>query len=378
MPFGLGFHPGNIHVTDIHPTEALHPSEPKASRSSDKPSSPVVTSGHDPFSSVSFSGLPSSSTPVKSGMQNITLRNRSGHYAIKADPDAPGPKELYQRDPDTDAPIPTGNYMASDGDGGWGLSDAQGAAQGASRNVSTPGLPPQAKIDPAQLGSLKEDGTFPGQDGNSYVRSGDGYHPASYDKQLQGWRMVDPDRPNDFSKSVPVKLDGKDGAEALPRAWLKGGLDPMERKNTKDLRIATARERVVQAEARAEGARVAWQHADQHYHAALALSADVSGDLQRTSSQLRELNRQRQRLNQSRNREQDPVRLHDIDQQLAVIDERIFTATSAYNGAYQASVSADRNLSAATTQSRQASDAYQRAWQGFLAAQDRFNHVLQE
>ncbi|WP_188798589.1 hypothetical protein, partial [Dyella nitratireducens] len=64
-----------------------------------------------------------------------------------------------------------------------------------------------------------------GGDGNSYVRIGDDHYQVSYDKQWQGWKAVDPNRPHDFSKSVPVKLDGKGSAQALPKPGLKGGMD---------------------------------------------------------------------------------------------------------------------------------------------------------
>jgi hypothetical protein len=310
---------------------------------------------------------------MKSMLRDIELPDDPSHYVIKK-PDKNGDYELFKCDEATDAPIDTRQKVRFDGRGGWEKVGNTDAAEPASH----PALPPAAKIDPGQIRALNADGTYSGRDGNRYVLRADGYHPVSYDKQLPSWMMNDPERPHDFTRSVPMKLDGKGGAEPLPKARVKGGLNPMDRKNTKDLRTATARERVVQAEARAEGARVAWQNAAQHYNEAHAHSADVNRDLQRTSSQLRELNRQHQRLNQSRNREQDPVRLGDINRQLAAIDEQIFTATSAYHGAYQASVTADRNLSAATTQSLQATEAYQGAEQDRLDAQDRFNQVLRE
>jgi hypothetical protein len=378
MPSGISFHssgihPSSFHLAEAHPVEGSHPSGSKpAGNDIEKPGSPAVASGHDPFPSSS-TGLPSGSRPKKSVLRDIKLQDDPNHYVIK-NPDKNGGYELFMRDEATDAPIDTGQKVRSDGQGGL----EKVSNPDASKPASSPILPPAAKIDPKQLGPLKPDGMYPGKDGNKYALSIEGHHPMSYDKQLQAWMAVDPGRPHDFTRSVPVKLDGKGGAEPLPRARLKGGLDPIDRKKTKDLRIATARERVVQAEARAEGARVAWQNAAQHYNEALAHSADVNRDLQRTSSQLRELNRQHQRLNQSRNREKDPVRLGDINRQLAAIDEQIFTATSAYNGAYQASVTADRNLSAATAQSLQATEAYQGAEQDRLAAQDRFNHVLRE
>ncbi|HUB88437.1 MAG TPA: hypothetical protein VMA74_01765, partial [Dyella sp.] len=277
-----------------HPTEPFHASESKASGGSDKPSSPVVTSGHDPFSSASASGLPSSSTPMKSGMQDITVRNQPGHYTIKGAPDEHGLQELYQRDPDTDAPMPTGKYVVSDGHGGWELSDAQGAKQGASRNVSTPVLPPPAKIDPAQLGPLKEDGTFPGQDGNSYVRSGDGYHPVRYDKQLQGWLAYDPSRPHDPTQSMTVKLDGNGGAEPLPKAELKGGMDDqpwgraLQAKSNWEAAVAKHRSSAVRADyaaSRSHEAGEGFRERAVKYEQAQALRDQQSDPRQRESFQ---------------------------------------------------------------------------------------------
>jgi hypothetical protein len=230
MLFGVSFHPRSIHPAELHPVENNHPSGSKpGGKEIEKPGSPVVTSGHDPFPSSS-SGLPSGSSPMKSTLRDIKLPDDPGNYAIGDTPDENGSYPLYMRDPETDAPRGTGNYVKRDGHGGW-------ERVGGERGVKLAGssLPPAAEIDPSQLGPLNEDGLYPGKDGNSYVRRDDGYHRVVRDKQLdlkqsdgtveKGWKMVDPEKPHDPDKSVVVKLDKKGGAEPLSKPGLKGGND---------------------------------------------------------------------------------------------------------------------------------------------------------
>jgi hypothetical protein len=230
MLFGVSFHPGSFHPADLHPVENDHPSGSKSSGLDiEKSGSPVVASGHDPFS-PSSSGLPSGSSLMKSTLRDIKLPHEVGNYAVENTPDEHGIYPLYMRDPETDAPKYTGNYVKRDGHGGW---ERVGGERGG--KLAGPSLPPAAEIDPSQLGPLNEDGVYPGKDGNSYARRDDVYHRVIRDKQLdrkqsdgtveKGWKMVDPEKPHDPDKSVVVKLDKKGGAEPLSKPELKGGND---------------------------------------------------------------------------------------------------------------------------------------------------------
>lgn len=190
----------------------------------------VVKPEPNPFP-PSASGLPTSSMPMKSSLQKVASPDKSEGYLIntKDIPDANGSRPVYRRDADTGAPQATHERAIADGQGGWKIASKADSA----KQASAPALPPAAKIDPKQLGPLNKDGVYPGKDGNCYVRIGNGYHQVSYDKQLQGWKTVDPDKPNDFSKSVPVKLDGKGGAEPLTKPKLEGGNDTRQELTTR-------------------------------------------------------------------------------------------------------------------------------------------------
>jgi hypothetical protein len=226
MRFGISAHPSSIHPSSFHPTE-LHPVEnnhPSGSKPGgkeiEKPGSPVVTSGHDPFPSSS-SGLPSGSSPMKSTLRDIKLSDDPGNYAIGDTPDENGSYPLYIRDPETDAPKDTGNYVKPDRHGGWERVGNMDAA----KQVANPTLPPAAEIGPGDLGELNENGLFPDGKGNQFGLMGEKYYQMKYDQQLGGYRAVDPRKPNTFQGSVPVKLDGKGGAEPLTAARLEGGMD---------------------------------------------------------------------------------------------------------------------------------------------------------
>ncbi|WP_333680579.1 hypothetical protein [Dyella sp.] len=230
MRFGISAHPSSIHPNSFHPTE-LHPVEnnhPSGSKPGgkeiEKPGSPVVTSGHDPFQ-PSSSGLPTSSIPMKSTLRDIKLSDDPRNYAIGDTPDENGSYRLYMRDPETDAPKDTGNYVKPVKNGGWKrVGDTDAAKQ-----VANPTLPPAAEIGPGDLGELNENGLFPDGKGNQFGLMGEKHYQMKYDQQLGGYRAVDPHKPNTFQGSVPVKLVGKGRAEPLTNPALKGGMDDGQR-----------------------------------------------------------------------------------------------------------------------------------------------------
>jgi hypothetical protein len=294
MPFGMSFHPSNVHPIGIHPVETTHPSgtEP-SSKGGDKPTSLAITPGHDPFLSSS-SGLPAEGKPMKSTLQKVTWPNKQGDYVVKTDdaPDANGNRPVYERDDETGAPMPTHERAKEDGHGNWKIVGETDTAQPA----KGPALPPAAKIDPGQLGALKGDGTYPGGDGNSYARGVEGYHPVIHDKQLRQPVAVDPSKPNDFSRSVPVKLDGEGGAEPLPKAGIKGGMDPADARGNveKGLPVREAKAKWATAIAK---------------HAGLVLQVDSAvHDFHRAGESLRNAEDKQAAWQSSRDRESDPAR----------------------------------------------------------------------
>lgn len=68
------------------------------------------------------------------------------------------------------------------------------------------------------------------------------------DHQLKGWRVAYPDKPNDFGRSVPVKLDGKGNAVTLRKPALNEG----SLSKTRAERIAEAQAAMNQAQARSK------------------------------------------------------------------------------------------------------------------------------
>ncbi|WP_188794424.1 hypothetical protein, partial [Dyella nitratireducens] len=169
---------------------------------------------------------------------------------------------------------PTQERAIPDGKGGWKMvSDADAA-----KPASHPALPPAAKIDPKQLGPLNDKGVYPGGDGNSYVRVGDDHYRVNYDQSLKGWMVVDPNRPHDFSRSVPVKLDGKGGVEkVLPKPELRGGIHPRIGERMK------AEEDVKQKEKRADSAKAEWEKAEANYKSDQEEHARAKAELEQHS-----------------------------------------------------------------------------------------------
>ncbi|WP_333679292.1 hypothetical protein [Dyella sp.] len=167
---------------------------------------------------------------MKSTLQKVTWSNTDGEYVIKTTDvaDANGSRPVYKRDSETGAPVLTTERAIADQQGGWKVVNDTDAAKPA----NAPAPPPPAKFNHAQWEDIKAngvsaDGTFPDGKGNNLVDILGEPHPAIFDRQLLGWKKVDPDKPNDFSKSVPIKLDGKGGAEVLTRVNMKGGKPPV-------------------------------------------------------------------------------------------------------------------------------------------------------
>jgi hypothetical protein len=314
---GISFHP-IAHPIEIQRGDVLHPESRPGGKGGGISVPFVAKPGGHPFSS-SASGLPTSSGPKKSTMQDIKLANDPSRYAIR-NPGESGDHLLFKHDETTDAPIDTGLKVRSDGQGGWEKVGNTDVAQPASH----PPLPPAAKIDPKQLGSLKPDGTYPGGDGNSYVRSAEGYHPASYDKQLQSWRINDPERPHDFNRSVLVKMDGKGDPKPLPKAGLKAGGFP----KTWQERVSEAEAEVRQAESRHRAAHARWQDAARGYEEATSQHVAVMEQLQHAAGARDRLERQHDQLTQRLRREDNPVRREDISGELALNRQQLASARS--------------------------------------------------
>jgi hypothetical protein len=347
MLFGMSFHPSNVHPIDIHPVEAAHPSGAKpSSKAGDKPTSLAVMPGHDPFSSSS-SGLPAGGKPMKSTLQKVTWPNKQGDYVVKTNdaPDANGSRPVYKRDDETGAPMPTHERAKDDGHGNWKIVGETDTAQPA----KGPSLPPAAKIDSRQLEALKGDGTYPGGDGNSYARGVDGHHPVIYDEQLQEWRAVDPSKPNDFSRSVPVKLDGEGGAKPLPRVGIKGGMDPADARGS------------VEEGLRVRETKATWATAVAK-HSRLALQADSAiHDFHRAGESLRNAEEKQAAWQRSRDQESDPARRKGLQAEVHRATNNKSNAKKRYEEAHNRMRSLESQAEVASRDQRSAFDNYHSA-----------------
>ena len=115
----------------------------------------------------------------------------------------------------------TEDVAEGSGDGNLGAIDELNNANRPS--IPSSNLPPKANVDPNTLELLQDKAVYRDKQGDNFARIGDDLHQVKYDKQLREWIAVDPSRPNDFTRSVPVKLIGKGEAEPLPRPGLVGG-----------------------------------------------------------------------------------------------------------------------------------------------------------
>ncbi|GGA49648.1 hypothetical protein [Dyella nitratireducens] len=372
-----GFHFSSHSAT--HPMgHGIHYDEP--SHLSGAKSEPPGEGGHiprevksesNPFTAAT-SGLFTESTPRKSTLQKVISPTKQGDYVVNTkDPaDANGTRPVYLRDDDDIAtPQPTQERAIADGKGGWKMvSDADAA-----KPASHPALSPAAKIDPKRLGSLNDKGVYPGGDGNSYVRVGDDHYQVSYDRSLKSWMVVDPNRPHDFSRSVPVKLDGKGSAEALPKAGLKGGSLP----KTKAERIAEAQAAVNQTQAKKQTAYAAKQEALHKHQQIASEQLDTSRRAQEAARTRDDLIRQKKQWQQSLRREGDPVQREDLQgrlaqarlqiasvkQEIAVFDDKLRSIDERLSDA-----AADRLITSAT---------YAQAWEDHFRAERRLTQAYQ-
>jgi hypothetical protein len=327
MPFGINFHssgihPGSFHLPEAHHVDEGHPSGSKpAGNDIEKPGSLVVTSGHDPFPSSS-SGLPSGSSPMKSPLRDIKLHDDPGNYAIRDTPEEDGSYKLYIHDPETDAPKDTGDYVKPDRHRGWERVGNPDAA----KQVANPALPPAAKISAGELEELNEKGLFPDGKGNEFARNGEEHYLMKYDQQLGGYRAVDPDRPHDFTRSVPVKLDGKGGAEPLPKAANKGGGGPQLHGNTLREQLNRARQDEQDAQRRVDIAQAALDHATQRTHDFSPRYLADEQRVERISDDILAMDRERQQLQQSLRHEPNPERREHLQQRIDSVTRRIDSA----------------------------------------------------
>lgn len=326
MPFGISFHssgihPGSFHLAEAHPVEESHPSGSKpAGNDIEKPGSPAVASGHDPFP-PSSTGLPSGSSPVKSVLHDIKLPDDPSHYVIKT-PDKNGDYELFKRDEATDTPIDTGQKMRFGGQGGWEKVSNPDVAKPA----TSPTLPPAAKIGADDLGELNGEGLFPDGKGNQFGRIGENLYQMKYDHQLEGHRAVDPKKPNTFQGSVPVKLDGKGGAEPLPKAANKGGGGPQLHGNTLREQLNRARQDEQDAQRRVDTAQAALDHATQRTHDFSPRYLADEQRVERISDDILAMDRERQQLQQSLRHEPNPERREHLQQRIDSVTRRIDSA----------------------------------------------------
>jgi hypothetical protein len=349
MPFGISFHssgihPGSFHLAEAHPVEESHPSGSKpAGNDIEKPGSPAVASGHDPFP-PSSTGLPSGSSPVKSVLHDIKLPDDPSHYVIKT-PDKNGDYELFKRDEATDTPIDTGQKMRFGGQGGWEKVSNPDVAKPA----TSPTLPPVAKIGADDLGELNGEGLFPDGKGNQFGRIGEKLYQMKYDHQLEGHRAVDPKKPNTFQGSVPVKLDGKGGAGTLPKAGIKGGMDP-----------ADARESVEEG-LRVRETKATWATAIAK-HSKLALQADSAvHDFHRAGESLKNAEDKQAGWQRSRDRESDPARRKGLQAEVHRATNNKSNAKRTYREAHDRMRSLESQVEEASRDQRSAFDGYRSA-----------------
>ncbi|GGA52745.1 hypothetical protein [Dyella nitratireducens] len=312
----------------IHYDDPSHSSETKPDGGGEGGHIPLKVTPEQNSFTPAASGLPPDSTPRKSTLQKVTSPTKQGDYVVdtKAPADANGSRPVYRRENDDIGTLkPTQERAIPDGKGGWKMvSDADAA-----KPAGAPALPPAAKIDPKQLGPLNDKGVYPGGDGNSYVRIGDDYHQVSYDKQIGSWMMVDPDRPHDFSKSVPVKLDGKGSAEALPKAGLKGGGGPLPSADTLREQLSQAQRNKEVAQREADTAQTALNQAEQQAQASLPPYEAADQRTEQISSEILRLDRERQRLQQSHRREPDPTRRENIQSRIDSIKQDLSSQNKA-------------------------------------------------
>lgn len=111
------------------------------------------------------------------------------------------------------------------GDGNLAVIDElDNTGQLASTPVA-PRWPPKANVNPDELELLQDRAVYRDKQSNHFVRDGNDCYQVRRDQQLRAWIAVDPNRPNDFMRSMPVKLDDKGGATPLSRPKLLGGMD---------------------------------------------------------------------------------------------------------------------------------------------------------
>ncbi|HUB90217.1 MAG TPA: hypothetical protein VMA74_10895, partial [Dyella sp.] len=204
-------------------------------------------------------------------------------------------------------------------------------------------------------------GTFPGQDGNSYVRSGDGYHPVRYDKQLQGWLAYDPSRPHDPTQSMPVKLDGKGGAEPLPKVRIKAGME-----SGRLAEEAQIRDRALQAKSR-------WDAAVAMHMDLSAQSVAATRDFHNAAEALRDAENEQTQRQVSRNQESDPVQREKLQKEVSRATSHKHFANEKYKQAKEKMDSLNQRVAYLSREQQAAFDAYRPALERAYQVMTHYN-----
>lgn len=330
MP-GFSFHP-SLHPTAFHPGEAIHSTESKpVGNASAKPAAIVVKPGRDPFQPAS-AGLPASS-PAKSMLKKITWPHQQGDYVVKTSDalDANGSRPIYRLDDETGTPVRTGERAKDDEHGNpQRLRNPDAAAP-----PSPAALPPAASVDPQTLVLNKHLGTYQvgsdrmlGGNDEHFLRVGEGLHAAK--QEGSGWAVVDPGKSHTIAGSVPVKLDGKGGAEPLTKGGLKGG-----ERTAAPLMQQALRARGDVAEKNGEfvdarnKARDAERVLAESKRGRAAASARKDGFYEEISV----LDAQSSQLRSAYQRELDPARRESIGQSLAKVDDDLESRRNSWRDA---------------------------------------------
>ncbi|WP_188797802.1 hypothetical protein, partial [Dyella nitratireducens] len=214
-----------------------------------------------------------------------------------------------------------------------------------------------------------------GGDGNSYVRIGDDHYQVSYDKQWQGWKAVDPNRPSDLSKGVPVKLDGKGSAQALPKPGLKGGMDDGQRPGPSQSSKGGGLDSVV-AKLRAQGEiklRDAARQSKLRYEKASQTAENANLERQQSYDQYKKtkdnfssVEKEQDQLIAMRNNESDPSKKAEFQKKVKNITNKKSVINNKLKEYHQDYISKGRKLNSAAKAMDDAYNDYFKDRQSYL------------
>lgn len=119
---------------EIHGGDSPHSSG--SSKVVEKSAPSIVKSEPNPFT-PSSSGLPTESRPMNSPMQDIKLSNDPRNFCVRYASENNGAYALYERDPETGAPVNTGKFVRPDGPDNWALipSGLRGGGKSSSKQA---------------------------------------------------------------------------------------------------------------------------------------------------------------------------------------------------------------------------------------------------